>query len=97
MSYSNAYSSDKYSLKSTAQNQIIVTDGETDYLLSFNVDTGSLDAQIYNYSTKTIDEVRKTFSKLIDISFLAQDNIVLCTYSFSNFTTYTSIIKFGVS
>lgn len=97
LDYSNAYSINIFTVKSVADNQIVVTNGETDYRLSFDTSNGNLLAETFNYTTNTLDTLEKTFKNIVNIKFTAQDNIVLCEYSFKNYPTYTNIIKFGAS
>ena len=97
LDYANAYSVDIYTLKQVNNNQIVMTDGVVDYELNFNSLTGVLTAETKNYTTNAVDSITKTFSKIVNIKFTAQDNIVLCEYIFKNYPTYTNIIKFGVS
>ena len=95
--YSNAYSINIYTVKSVAENQIIMTDGVVDYKLSFDASNGNLLAETLNYNTNNVDTIHKTFKNIVNIKFTAQDNIVLCEYSFKNYPSYTSIIKLGVN
>jgi len=95
--FKNAYSTYQYDIYEVEQNLIIIKDGENSYQINFDENLKKLSAQIYNYQTNQVDNKEISFECLINISFVAQDNNIKCTYAFNNFHSYTDLLIFGAN
>lgn len=95
--FKNAYSTYQYTLYEVTSNSITMKESENDYQINYDENTKKLSAQIYNYQTEQVENKEITFKYLINISFVAQDNNVSCTYQFDNFHSYTNLLIFGAN
>ena len=97
LEYKNAYSISEYSLFSVNESEIILKKDEDEFLLTFNNNTKTLTAQIYNFTNNQVDIKNLTFKNLIKIEFAIQGDMVKCSYCFENFNNYANLLDFGVN
>ena len=95
--FKNAYSTYKYTLESVSEHTLIVKDEGNEYTFNFDVNLKKITAQIWNNQTNQIDTRELTFDNIINISFVAQDKNVKCTYEFENFHSYINLLIFGAN
>ena len=94
-SFFSAYSLDGFIVLQAQENMLTVSNGQDEYVTEYNQSNKLLQVQVFNYKTNQTDTINLQFENLIKISFDAQDNIVLCSYEFANFHTYTELKKLG--
>ena len=95
--YKNAYSVNEFSLHSVSETEIIIKKDESEFKLTFNTNTKTLTAQIYNFSSNQVDTKNLTFKNMIKIEFAIRGDMVKCTYQFENFNEYANLLNFGVN
>ena len=95
--FKNTYSTYQYTIFEITAYSITMKDSENDYQINFDKNSKKLTAQIYNYQTNEVDNKEISFDYLINISFVAQDNNVKCTYQFEDFHSYTNLLIFGAN
>ena len=95
-SFFSNYSINGYSILQAENNILVITDGENNYSLNYNTNKKELSFSLLNFNTNLTEIKKNKFENLININFVAQDNLVTCTYEFLNFHSYTELKKLGV-